>query len=149
MKKGFTLIELLVVIAIIGILSSVVLTQLGAARGKGADVGIISNLSAIRTQFEIDFDSAASNVYGSTVADVGCINPGNSKFSAGTYSKAISQALNLSGDKAKSVCIVTATGWVVGVPLKTDNTNAWCVDSTGNQKKTPTAGLVSSITACP
>ena len=56
-NKGFTLIELLVVIAIIGILSSVVLASLNSARNKGADAAVKSNLSNIRAQAELYYDS--------------------------------------------------------------------------------------------
>ncbi len=44
---GFTLIELLVVIAIIGVLSTIVLSQLNSARGKGADAQKKSQLKNI------------------------------------------------------------------------------------------------------
>jgi len=55
-NKGFTLIELLVVIAIIGILASVVLVSLNAARQKGKDVKVISDIQGIRTSLESGFN---------------------------------------------------------------------------------------------
>src|SRR3990167_4664228 len=52
-KKGFTLIELLVVIAIIGVLSTVVLSQLNEARAKARDARRISDLKNIQIALEL------------------------------------------------------------------------------------------------
>lgn len=56
LSRGFTLVELLVVIAIIGVLSSLVLLQLGTARAKARDAKRISDISSFRTAMELYFD---------------------------------------------------------------------------------------------
>ncbi len=55
-RRGFTLIELLVVIAIIGILSSVVLASLNAARGRANDVRRAQDLRQIQRAIELYAD---------------------------------------------------------------------------------------------
>jgi prepilin-type N-terminal cleavage/methylation domain-containing protein len=55
--SGFTLIELLVVISIIGLLSSIVLVALNAARQKGTNARITEEVSQIRNALEINRNS--------------------------------------------------------------------------------------------
>jgi len=54
---GFTLIELLVVIAIIGILSSIVLTNLNSSRQKARDVKRVSDIKQLQLALALYFDA--------------------------------------------------------------------------------------------
>ncbi len=58
-EKGFTLVELLVVIAIIGVLATLLLLQLGGARGKARDAKRISDVAQLRTALEQYYDDNA------------------------------------------------------------------------------------------
>lgn len=55
--RGFTLIELLVVISIISILATILLLQLGIARGKARDAKRIADVGQIRSALELYFDN--------------------------------------------------------------------------------------------
>ena len=148
-KKGFTLIELLVVVAIIGILASVVLASLNTARAKGADAAIKANLANIRAQAELVYDSLSPNGYGTQPNASSCTSPAagslfaNSPANTLVINNAITAALSASG--GTGFCGSTTSAWTVSVPLKTDATKSWCVDSTGVSKQI--TGL-SSGTAC-
>jgi len=56
-NKGFTLIELLVVIAIIGILATVVTTNLSSARMKGRDAKRLSDIKELQKALDLYSDS--------------------------------------------------------------------------------------------
>ncbi len=115
-NKGFTLIELLVVIAIIGLLASVVLARLNDVRSLGADASIKANLSNIRVQAEIVYDSATPNSY----EDV-CGNA--------TVVAALASTRSAAGGQDRVDCVSNAGAWVVASALRTSG--VWCVDSTG------------------
>ncbi len=156
LKKGFTLIELLVVIAIIGILASVVLASLNTARGKGADAAIKANLSGIRAQAELYYDSNSST-YGAagncsvtntgTVTAVSGACAGNIAADTSLIN-AVKAATSASGATGYVNIAANGAAWASWVPLKTTTTYAQCVDSTG-ASKTLTSLPGASVTVCP
>jgi len=142
--KGFTLIELLVVIAIIGILSSVVLASLNSARNKGADAAIKSNLSNIRGQTSLYYDTNKAYSSVAMTLPVSSCSTANSIFDSTATNSAIrgiDSAVEASGGTA--VCNLggttgsKASKWAVSVPLKSEG--FWCADSEGLSKVRETA----------
>ncbi|MGC9605232.1 MAG: type II secretion system protein [Minisyncoccia bacterium] len=73
--RGFTLIELLVVIAIIGILASIVLVSLNAARNKGKDARVIADVQQARVALETGYNGAYYPDL-NTVGNAVCANAG-------------------------------------------------------------------------
>lgn len=144
--RGFTLIELLVVIAIIGILSAVVLASLNSARSKGSDAAIQSNLSTIRSQAELYYNTTGNYSYGS-VASNGSCTAANTLFSDSNIQRAASAAHDLYVT-GTVVCNSSADGttYAVFAPL-TDGTHWWCVDSASVGRSVTTNPGV--LTACP
>lgn len=137
-NKGFTLIELLVVVAIIGVLSTIVITNLSNPREAAANAAVKSNLLTIRNQAEVYYNE--NNSYGPEVsAATQCDGLASAMFQLDTGIKsALASALSASSGSASSqVCAALdatsngeADNWAVASPLRTPS-ELWCVDSTG------------------
>ncbi len=134
-KRGFTLIELLVVIAIIGILGSIVLSSVSSANAEAHDVSIKANLASIKTSAELYYGS--HNNYG-------VISGGTCATDEIFLYAPVANALKVADDSSDGspLCVTgynlsddtIATSWAVSVPLKSDPSKYWCVDSHGMSK---------------
>lgn len=124
-NKGFTLIELLVVIAIIGILASVVLASLNSARAKGKDAAIKAQLSSMRVEADLLYDSVPVNSYANV-----CTNQTTGPNPQKLYAAALAQGTG-------GVCSAALASWSAYVNLNvTTGGTYFCVDSTGSAKAT-------------
>ncbi len=159
LQKGFTLIELLVVVAIIGILAAIVLASLNSARNKSGDAAIQSNLVNIRGQAELIYSAAGcygdNNPVGSNpcqahLETTPCTTPtAESLFANTVVASQIQAAVNQGGGAGRCASSTGGASWAVSVPLKSNNTLAWCVDSSGASRQVTAgdAGITASA-AC-
>ena len=138
-EKGFTLIELLVVIAIIGILASIVMSQVNVGRAKAANAAVKASLSGLRTEAANVYEEASPNSY-----DGVC-----------TSDKFVESLTNVGiHGGAPAECFEADDTWVVKATLilAEDTNTSWCADFTGKSKgitDVEYAAITSATTLCP
>ena len=149
-QKGFTLIELLVVVSIIGVLATIVLSSLSAARDRAKDAKIKTLMNQMRTQAELfnltygSYNNTAA--IGASDDSIGECNL--AKFDGTVFDDATSLSFHSLFTDITDItetltvrirCVVGEDGndaWGFAAPLFAPvlGTTGWCVDSSGNSK---------------
>jgi prepilin-type N-terminal cleavage/methylation domain-containing protein len=127
-KKGFTLIELLVVIAIIGILATIVIVNVNAARNKAKDAVVKGNMDQIRVTAEMFYDGTGAGTY--------------TGFCGSADYTQIAAAISAQNGGAAPTCNVAAQAYCVSA---SSSVATYCRDATGKLGST----ACGAATACP
>ncbi len=144
-NKGFTLIELLVVISIIGILAVIVLSSLSSAGEKGANAGIKSNGTSIKTQAGVYWVGQNQSYKGFCTSGTDSINDKSllqaqdtAKTTGGILRDGtMAQSGTAASGNATLYCNADTRFYVVSLPLRAVekingvDSNFWCIDSKG------------------
>lgn len=150
-SKGFTLIELLVVIAIIGILSSIVLSSITAARTQAFDAKVKAQLSHIRNAAELYYGKNFN--YGTDTRTGGTTNGCATSAQIGMFNDVpsnlnqLAQSANYPTGENTIICNSSGSAYAVGDNLAATGTY-WCVDSTGSSVATSGAVVAGKTLVC-
>ncbi|MBI5798517.1 MAG: prepilin-type N-terminal cleavage/methylation domain-containing protein [Candidatus Yonathbacteria bacterium] len=149
-SKGFTLIELLVVIAIIGILASVVLTQVNSARDKTLDTAVKSDLKGVVTTAAAESQNLNDtfNTTGTAItgADCATLTTANTIFGNVKIQEALAHAKKSNGAQAL-YCNVDGVGLGYAIVSPMKSSGYWCIDGTGSSKSTQGTGTTAYTAA--
>ena len=158
MKKhtGFTLIELLVVVAIIALLAATILASLGGARTKARVSRAKSEMSSIRSQMEIYYNTHNGFTTGGIVNGCaqGPFDPAGGADNASRLVQGIAQTVNGNATSFYNMyCIADEGSWAVSAVLP--DGVLWCVDHNGGSRAgidsngNPTTSVAWAITPSP
>jgi len=141
LTAGFTLIELLVVVAIIGILAAVILANIAASRNSGVEAAVKANLSNVRNQGEIFYNTntAVPNTYTNVCTNGmvgGVLGIGAEILSAAKANRLGSYDIDpqSGGTLTTATCNDSAGAWAAEVPMTTAGI-MWCADSTSASRQ--------------
>jgi len=129
-SRFFTLIELIVAVSIVSVISSITLAGFQTARSKTIDSRTKEAVSSIRNQAAIYLST--NDTYGIQATSTGIANCRNGIFGDARIQKSLASCESLSGGQVS--CLSTGAFYSLSVPLKSDPTKSWCVDSLGGSR---------------
>lgn len=135
-SRGFTLVELLAVIMIIGLLATIMIINVNAARTKAKDSAVKANINNLREAGELYYSSNNNSYAGFCVT--------NDCGSGSADWQRLCAATKLQNGNTTVTCNASATAWCASSALVVGASH--CADSVGNAKDSVNCG---AGTVCP